>query len=196
MSAEPLLLEESVRRKLEPLSLVAKRVRVGAMKGDRRSKKRGTSVEFADYRNNVIYNWGNNNVYGGEGGNYNIIANYYKPGPSTSKSAQKKIANPFSKANEISFSKWFIDENVNAISTEITGDNWKGVNVEKATQAEINAVKVSTAFNALNHTHFNATDAFNKVLENAGASYRRDTLDLRIINDVRTGQGRIIDVQG
>ena len=51
MSAEPLLLEESVRRKLEPLSLVAKRVRVGAMKGDRRSKKRGTSVEFADYRN-------------------------------------------------------------------------------------------------------------------------------------------------
>lgn len=51
MSAEPLLLEESIRRKLEPLSLVAKRVRVGAMKGDRRSKKRGTSVEFADYRN-------------------------------------------------------------------------------------------------------------------------------------------------
>jgi uncharacterized protein (DUF58 family) len=51
MCAEPLLLEESIRRKLEPLSLVAKRVRVGAMKGDRRSKKRGTSVEFADYRN-------------------------------------------------------------------------------------------------------------------------------------------------
>lgn len=51
MSAEPLLLEESIRRKLEPLSLIAKRIRAGAMKGDRRSKKRGTSVEFADYRN-------------------------------------------------------------------------------------------------------------------------------------------------
>lgn len=51
MSSEALLLEEPIRRKLEPLSLVAKRVRVGAMKGDRRSKKRGTSVEFADYRN-------------------------------------------------------------------------------------------------------------------------------------------------
>ncbi|MBK8134491.1 MAG: DUF58 domain-containing protein [Anaerolineae bacterium] len=51
MSADSLLLEESIRRKIEPLSLVAKRVRAGAMKGDRRSKKRGTSVEFADYRN-------------------------------------------------------------------------------------------------------------------------------------------------
>lgn len=33
--------------------LVAKKVRAGAMKGDRRSIKRGTSVEFADYRNYV-----------------------------------------------------------------------------------------------------------------------------------------------
>lgn len=50
MAADTLLLDEATRRKLEPLSLMAKRVRVGAMKGDRRSKKRGTSVEFADYR--------------------------------------------------------------------------------------------------------------------------------------------------
>lgn len=31
--------------------LVATRVRAGAMKGERRSTKRGTSIEFADYRN-------------------------------------------------------------------------------------------------------------------------------------------------
>lgn len=47
----PLLLEESVRRRLEPLMLVAQKVRAGAIKGERRSTKRGTSIEFADYRN-------------------------------------------------------------------------------------------------------------------------------------------------
>ncbi len=46
-----LIFDESVLRKLEQLTLVADQVRVGIMKGDRRSRKRGTSVEFADYRN-------------------------------------------------------------------------------------------------------------------------------------------------
>ena len=45
------LLPEGIRRRLEPLMLVANKVRVGAIKGDRRSIKRGTSIEFADYRN-------------------------------------------------------------------------------------------------------------------------------------------------
>jgi uncharacterized protein (DUF58 family) len=47
------LFNESTLRKLEQLTLVAERVRVGVMKGDRRSRKRGTSIEFADYRNYV-----------------------------------------------------------------------------------------------------------------------------------------------
>ncbi len=51
--AGPALLPEAVRRRLEPLMLVAGKVRVGAIKGDRRSIKRGTSIEFADYRNYV-----------------------------------------------------------------------------------------------------------------------------------------------
>jgi uncharacterized protein (DUF58 family) len=45
------LFNESTLHKLEQLTLVAERVRVGVMKGDRRSRKRGTSIEFADYRN-------------------------------------------------------------------------------------------------------------------------------------------------
>mgnify|MGYP002713094839 CR=1 FL=1 len=51
MSKEPLLLEETIRRKLDPLMLVARKVRAGAIKGERRSTKKGTSIEFADYRN-------------------------------------------------------------------------------------------------------------------------------------------------
>lgn len=45
------LFDEKVLRKLEQLQLVATRVRAGVMKGERRSTKRGTSIEFADYRN-------------------------------------------------------------------------------------------------------------------------------------------------
>jgi uncharacterized protein (DUF58 family) len=50
-SASTQLLPENVRRRLDPLMLVARGVRVGRMKGERRSSKRGTSIEFADYRN-------------------------------------------------------------------------------------------------------------------------------------------------
>jgi uncharacterized protein (DUF58 family) len=44
------IFDESALRKLEQVALVADRVRVGVMKGERRSRKRGTSIEFADYR--------------------------------------------------------------------------------------------------------------------------------------------------
>ena len=44
------LFDEQALRKLEQLTLVADRVRAGLLKGDRRSRKRGSSVEFADYR--------------------------------------------------------------------------------------------------------------------------------------------------
>lgn len=49
--AETPLFDEATRRKLEQLTLMASRVRAGAIKGERRSSKRGTSIEFADYRN-------------------------------------------------------------------------------------------------------------------------------------------------
>jgi uncharacterized protein (DUF58 family) len=45
------LFDEKTRRKLEQLMITASRVRAGAIKGERRSTKRGTSIEFADYRN-------------------------------------------------------------------------------------------------------------------------------------------------
>jgi uncharacterized protein (DUF58 family) len=46
-----MLFDESTLRKLNQLTLVASRVRSGAIKGERRSSRRGSSVEFADYRN-------------------------------------------------------------------------------------------------------------------------------------------------
>jgi uncharacterized protein (DUF58 family) len=44
------LLEPEFLRKLEQLSIVSKRAFSGQLKGEKRSTKRGTSVEFADYR--------------------------------------------------------------------------------------------------------------------------------------------------
>ncbi len=48
------LLTPDFLRKLERLSIVAKRLFPGQMRGERRSTKRGASVEFADYRNYTL----------------------------------------------------------------------------------------------------------------------------------------------
>lgn len=45
-----MLFDESTLRKLNQLTLVASRVRAGVIKGERRSSRRGSSIEFADYR--------------------------------------------------------------------------------------------------------------------------------------------------
>src|SRR5882724_2287589 len=50
--AKPLL-DSLFLAKLEQLELVSRKIFVGVMKGERRSKRKGQSVEFADYRNYV-----------------------------------------------------------------------------------------------------------------------------------------------
>lgn len=44
------LFDDPTLRRLEQLALVAARVRAGVLKGERRSRKRGSAIEFADYR--------------------------------------------------------------------------------------------------------------------------------------------------
>jgi uncharacterized protein (DUF58 family) len=51
--AKPLLDPEFLAR-LEQLELVSRKIFLGRMKGERRSKKKGQAVEFADYRNYVV----------------------------------------------------------------------------------------------------------------------------------------------
>ena len=65
--ADTPLLSPEFLRKLEQLELVSKKIFVGRMKGERKSKRRGSSVEFADHRNYSVgddlrhIDW---NVYG------------------------------------------------------------------------------------------------------------------------------------
>src|SRR5437667_8271257 len=48
------LLDGLFLHKLEQLELVSRKIFTGAIKGERRSKRKGQSVEFADYRNYVV----------------------------------------------------------------------------------------------------------------------------------------------
>ena len=63
-------------------------------------------------------------------------------------------------------------------------------------ETERKATISSSAFPTAPITYHSAMRAFDAVLKNAGASFRRDTLDQRIVTDVRNGSGRFIDVQG
>lgn len=52
--ANPNLLDADFRARLDRLDVVSRKVLAGKLKGERRSKRRGQSVEFADFRNYVI----------------------------------------------------------------------------------------------------------------------------------------------
>lgn len=153
-------------------------------------------VENCDFRNNVIYNWGINTVYGGEGGNYNVVNNYYKYGPNTNSGVRYRVCNP-NFSSTVPYGKWYVAGNYVDGSTTNTADNWLGV-VPQGGSADIPTVKATTPFDlGYPFTIQSATDAYEAVLQKAGCSLpNRDTLDQRIVNDVRTRTGRIIDVQG
>jgi uncharacterized protein (DUF58 family) len=53
-SRTDLLLEPAFMARLDQLDLVSRKILAGKMKGERRSKRRGQSVEFADFRNYVV----------------------------------------------------------------------------------------------------------------------------------------------
>jgi hypothetical protein len=157
---------------------------------------RHTPAEFVDYRNNVIYNWGGNNIYAGEGGDYNIINNYYKYGPNTSKGVRYRIVNP-GKNETIGFGKWHVDGNYVDEASDISKNNWLGIEMGNGgTEQDKKNTIIKKPHNALHMTTQTAEEAYESVLRAVGASYKRDTLDQRIINDVKNRTGKFIDVQG
>jgi pectin methylesterase-like acyl-CoA thioesterase len=160
------------------------------------------TVERADFRNNVIYNWGSYGTNGGEGGNYNLINNYYKYGPSTSTGntsgipIRNMIMNP-SKSDELPYPKIYLDGNYSDASATVTASNWKGMAMAGGSLADTALSKVEQPFTVEPVTTHSASEAYNLVLQKAGAVLPvRDTMDERIINDVKNRAGRIIDVQG
>jgi hypothetical protein len=152
--------------------------------------------EFVDYRNNVIYNWGGNNVYGGESGNYNVVGNYYKYGPATGKKVRSRIVNP-TKTSTLGFGKFFVEGNYVDAAEDVTTNNLLGVHMGDGTTDDGKKESiVSKAFTAVEIPVQSAVNAYQEILQKVGASFMRDTLDQRIIADVENRTGRFIDVQG
>jgi len=152
-------------------------------------------LEKVDFRNNVIYNWGYNSTYGGEEGNYNMVNNYYKPGPATEKKCTKRILeltqsffDPRYNLDTLGAGKFYIHGNVVEGSPEVTKNNWQyGVQGQHVT--DICKAK-SELSKPVDHTKIktqSATDAYYDVLSSAGAFLHRDSVDKRIVEETRTG---------
>lgn len=141
-------------------------------------------LELVDHRNNVIYNWGFNSCYGGEAGNENMVANYYKSGPATGSNVRDRIVNPDD--NENGYGYYYIADNVTEGFPAVTADNWLGV--DGISQDTKDQIRLDAPLEAPALTPHTAYEAFEYVLAEAGAILpKRDAVDVRIIEETRTG---------
>lgn len=167
--------------------------RIPRFAGSRYSNK--PSQEKVDFRNNVLFNWGANNVYGAEGGSYNIVNNYYKFGPASSNpyriiqvyADDGKNAQPAG-----TFGRFYVKGNNVLGSTSVSNDNSLGVHLHSTFSTYAPAI---TKSNVLSDSEFDVPEvhthtsqmAYEKVLAYAGCSKKRDDIDSRIIEEVKSG---------
>ncbi|HST92921.1 MAG TPA: pectate lyase [Brevundimonas sp.] len=135
-----------------------------------------------EFRSNVFYNWGGSHAgYNADTESlsaYAFIGNSYLPGPDSRGRWVFEEANPLARA-------WFEG---NAMAGEIPRDPWSLVKGSDRPGYRLSARPDWAA--AAGET---AAQALERVLESAGAGRMRDAVDARIVADVRTGAGRIID---
>ena len=155
---------------------------------DSRNPRWASGCGYNDYRNNVLFNWGYQGCYGGEAAQpgdprytfttISIIDNYYKSGPATQ--SKSLIANP-SARTATDKGSWYVSDNyVNGYSS-VTANNWLGVTGS-------NYIKMSEPWLAMPINQETAEQAYLSVLDGVGCSLpNRDTIDKRIIEEVRTG---------
>ena len=165
--------------------------------------------EKVDLRNNVFYNWGpTNGGYAGEGGSYNFVNNYYKPGPitATKNNIVHRIFSPNgddgSNTNEAGVWGVFylagnyfdntcpeIQENSTALSniTKVNTSNWNGFHPNGTPANGVSSIKSLTEFDHAAITQHTAEKAYEMVLAYVGASYVRDEIDTRVVAEAETG---------
>ena len=154
--------------------------------------------------NNVIYNWGDNSTYGGESANdnnvykkYNVINNYYKPGPATA-SGKVRFIDPWTKecsnctkatgSSTIVPGHFYLDGNVMHGDEGKTADNWTGTTASAAVIANIKSTaKFTYAEKATSLSLQTAENAFTAVLGYAGAGLKRDAVDTRVTRETKNG---------
>ncbi|HXI52743.1 MAG TPA: hypothetical protein VNH84_14610 [Candidatus Saccharimonadales bacterium] len=133
-----------------------------------------------DFRNNVLYDWGSY-CGGGDLRTLNYVNNYLRAGPSSIQRFfifDPKVALPAS---------IYVNGNFMVGRPEVCADNWKGVDAGRSLEA-------SAPFSAPQVQTQSAAEAFELVLRNAGAIRpKRDSVDARIVSNVRNGTGKIIN---
>jgi pectin methylesterase-like acyl-CoA thioesterase/pectate lyase len=154
-------------------------------------------LERVDFRNNVIYNWGSNNIYAGEGGQYNLVANYFKPGPASASSARKRILNPDADNGQNNqpagiYGHFYLVGNILEGNEEVSSDNTLGVEMgntfaQYAPQVKLKDIIASEPFPMALVSTDKAANAYEKVLRNGGCSLVRDIHDERYVEDVKAG---------
>lgn len=146
-------------------------------------------LELVDFRNNLIYNWGANSGYAGEGGNYNMVNNYYKPGPASSN--RTRIFQPYADDGKNAqpagvWGTFYVAGNLNSQYANITEDNWLGI-TPSPTSKDKAELKSDIEFAKGQITTHPTDKAYDLVLSYAGASFSRDAVDERIVGEVEDG---------
>lgn len=149
------------------------------------------------FANNVLFNYRHRTVDGGDHeSRFNIINNYYKPGPGTPNSDVRfRLLKPESERSKTRldhFGRAYVAGNVVEGNERVTKDNWNGgvqpAPVKTTAAAVLPAIRVNEPFSHAEIPLTTAPEAFAYVLANAGATLpRRDAVDERIIHSVRTG---------
>lgn len=159
----------------------------------------GTHRGHVDYRNNTVYNWGDNSTYGGEGAWFNMVNNYYKPGPASKDRKYFLDANGIytSSNTDYGYPLLYIRGNVHEKHSDITSDNSTGVywhdhKTNTPPDASKLLSKVQPLYGPESEAVYTTTHparvAFERILAYGGASLSRDAVDERACTDARTGK--------
>ena len=150
------------------------------------------------FANNVIFNWWNRSADGGDNRSFfNFINNYYKPGPITplDKPIGHRILKPESgrsPGTKDQYGKVYVNGNIVEGNEAVTTNNWNGgVQIQDMPDAGkyTDSIRSDKPFPMAAITMLTAREAYSYVLANAGAILpRRDPVDTRIVEDVRTGK--------
>ena len=148
-----------------------------------------------DFRNNVIYNWGNNSAYGGQCRTINIVNNYYKPGPATAKSKRNRIFAPEASINttHYGYGQYYVNGNFVLGDKTASKNNWAGgvQQIKKDVDPLVfsyDTIRMREPFAYAQLPYTDAETAYNQVLQYVGASLYRDAVDTRIIEETRKGK--------
>lgn len=150
------------------------------------------------FANNVVFNWRHRTTDGGDHRSfYNIINNYYKPGPVTplDNPIRYRLLKPESRRAKPpvdDFGRAYVSGNFVEGNPRVSTNNWDGgVQVEAIGDAAevLAAVRADEPFPHAYLEIQSAKEAYEWVLDNVGATRpKRDVVDERIVDCVRSGK--------